>query len=282
MTAAYNKIMQQNGMNEFKELVKKWEILSENINESPFNAPIILPDIFLVSGSGTGRTHLLKLLSEYLSDKKKLMDFYGDVKYFEFMLNYCKPGEYFAEIQRLMTEISDAAGFRNEYRGIVYIDVDEWLGHCHEKHFIDFMEYLSDNSDKWLVVLSVTTGAEEKIEGMRSVLSAFLRIEKVTIETPTNEALSQYLFDLIFAYGFMLDDGARKVLSDTVNTLSEAKYFDGYKTVKRLGQDVVYSVYSRDKRINTLTSDDVSEFSSTGDYVKRVVKKIEKVKRIGF
>ena len=91
MNQIYNKILTQNGLSEFKTLIEKWEILSENLSDKPSGVPIILPDLFLVSRSGTGRTHFLRLLSEYLESKPNLMDFYGDVKYFEFMLNYCEP-----------------------------------------------------------------------------------------------------------------------------------------------------------------------------------------------
>jgi hypothetical protein len=53
----YNKILSQNGLTEFKALIEKWEKLSENLSDKPSGVPIILPDWFLVSRSGTGRTH---------------------------------------------------------------------------------------------------------------------------------------------------------------------------------------------------------------------------------
>ena len=65
----YNKILSQNGLTEFKSLTEKWEKLSENLSDKPSGVPIILPDLFLVSRSGTGRTHFLRLLSEYLEGK---------------------------------------------------------------------------------------------------------------------------------------------------------------------------------------------------------------------
>lgn len=64
-----NKILSQNGLAEFKFLIEKWETISENLSDKPSGVPIILPDLFLVSRSGTRRTHFLKLLSEYLEAK---------------------------------------------------------------------------------------------------------------------------------------------------------------------------------------------------------------------
>ena len=239
-------------------------------------------DIFLVSSSVTGRSHMLGLLSEYLSEKDNLMSFYGDVRYFEFKLNYCKSDERFTEIQRLMTEVISAAGFRNEYKGIIYIDIDEWVGHCHEKHFIDFLEYLSDNSDNWLVVLSVNAKSEEKVEEMLGVVTSFLRIECIKIEAPTSIDLADYLCQCMSAYNISVDAGAREILFKTVETLSQAKYFDGYKTVKMLAQDIVYNVLAERKDVTVISEADVLQFSNESEYVKRYVKKIERTRHIGF
>ncbi|MBE6633258.1 MAG: hypothetical protein E7620_02825 [Ruminococcaceae bacterium] len=279
----YQKILAQNGLAEFKTLIKKWEALSENIEHKPAGAPIILPDLFLVSHSGTGRTHILKLLSEYLSEKPNLMDFYGDVKYFEFMLNYCAPNEYFSEIQRLMTEINNAAGFRSEYRGIVYIDVDEWRGHFEEKHFVSFMEYLSDNSDDWLVVLSVSNDDQEQLHRMEAFVSAFIRIEKITIEPPTLRELTEYAKRILKIYGITLSSEAEGVVSDSIDELCKNKYFDGYKTIKMLSEDIVYSLYvagfDREREVDPSI---LIKFSKNSEYIRRMIVQIEKTKKIGF
>jgi len=283
MNPYYSIILEQTGLNAFKELISKWHTLADTLTEKTSNLPILLPDIFLVSQSGSGRTLLVKLLAEYLSYDEKLMDFYGDVKYFEFLLNYCSPREHFTEIERLMTEVSDAAGFRNEFKGIIFIDINEWVGHCEEKHFLDFLEYLADNSDNWLVVLSVNEAASERIAPLRSLISAFLRIESVTIEAPTVDELSNYLFDMIMAYHFTLDDRAQDLLKQTVATFCADAHFDGYKTIKRLAQDIVYSLYCQKVCPNTrLYANDVEAFSSDSLYVKRTLTKIKTTKKIGF
>ncbi len=279
----YKKIQDQNGLAEFKSLVEKWEALSDHIEAKAAGVPVILPDLFLVSHSGTGRTHFLRLLSEYLSEKTNLMDFYGDVKYFEFMLNYCRPDEFFSELPRLMNEIDGAAGFRSEYRGIVFIDVDEWRGHVEEKHFVTFMEYLSDNSDDWLVVLSVSDDKPEQTRLMEAVVSAFLRIEKLTIEPPTVKELTDYAKELLKGYGITLKGNVERVIADSIDVLSQNKYFDGYKTVKMLCQDIAYSVYMDGPRGHKgFVLEDASAFAGDSEYVRRMTVRIERVKKIGF
>lgn len=279
----YEKILEQTGMREFKALIQKWEVLAQSLDKAPADAPILLPDLFLVSHTGTGRSHLLKLLAGYLGERPSLMSFYGDVPYLEFFLNYCKSGEPFDEIRRLMNEIETAAGFRNEYKGIVYVDVEEWLDHCEEKHFISFLEYLSDNSDNWLVILSVSDRHREKNDKMEAVVSAFLRLEKITLEAPKTEHLMSYMEKSLGVYGLTLSDRAKEILSASVEKLRHNRYFDGYKTVKKFTQDVVYTLYSRGKGgQRELTEEDVAEFSADSLFIKRTVIKIENLNRIGF
>ena len=280
---ALDVIKAKDGYADFQRLIEKWDNLSGNLSTLPKGAPVILPDIFLDSKSGSGRTLLIKMLSDFLVEKKNLLDFYGDVRYFEFYLSYCHPGESFAEIVRFMDEVRCAAGFRSEYRGIIFIHVDEWLGHCEERHFINFLEYLADNSDGWLIVLSVD-GSENEAEltRLRSVVSAFLRIEQVHIAPPTPVMLLQYLEERIALCGLTLDESAKAVLSESINIIRDAKHFDGFNTIKMMSYDIAYSVYSESGDIKgVLDAKAVKRFARDGEYVKVMCHKLAK-HGIGF
>lgn len=283
MNQFYEKIMELKEAEEVKSVVKRWNVLSENIKSKPTNTPIILPDMLWVARSGVGKTNLLKLVSEYLYSQKNLMEFYGDVKFFEFLLGYCPPDQKFTELQRLIDEVSNAAGFRNEYKGIIYIDINEWLNHYEEKHFISLMEYLSGNSDNWLVVLSVYSENKEKIHNLNAFLSMYLRIEKITLSLPKTEDLFGYIENKLNDYGLALEENAKALLFDTIEKLRKNKYFDGFKTIKMLCQDIVYEVFSKENiETYTLSADMLSHFSADSEYVKKTVANIERAKQIGF
>lgn len=279
----YEKIVQLNTSDEFKRIIEKWQILSNNMKQYPMNASVLLPDMLWVAKSGVGVTNLLKLMSEYLAEQKNLMDFYGDVKFFEFLLNYCDPHEKFTELQRLMEEVNHAAGFRSEFRGVVHVNITEWLTHFEEKHFISFMEYLSANSDKWLVVLTVDTEDEKKLHNLESFLSMYLRLEKVTLGLPDTATLFEYVERNLRSYGLILEDDASRLLTDTLNKMRKHKYFDGFKSIKMLCQDIVYSVFSKDDMGSySLNAEMLKAFSADSEYVKRTIGNIERVNKIGF
>jgi len=283
MNQFYKEIMNLKGAEEFKSVIKRWHILSKNMRTKPMNAPIILPDMLWIARSGVGKTSLLKLMAEYLSCQKNLMEFYGDVKYFEFLLNYCSPNEYFSELQRLMDEIDNAAGFRNEFKGIVHIDINEWIDHFEEKHFVSLMEYLSSNSANWLIVLSVYSDKKDKIHNLNAFLSMYLRIEKINLTFPKTEDLFDFIEEMLNQYSLTLKDDAKKLLYDTIEKLRNNKYFDGFKTIILLCQDIVYDVFSNENIEElSLSADMLSKFSADSDYVKKMVANIKRVNQIGL
>ncbi len=283
MNEFYNQIMQLADAKEIQSVVRRWNNLSENLKIKPANKSIILPDMLWIARSGVGRTSLIKLLSDYLSEQENLMDFYGDVKYFEFLLGYCGHNETFTELQRFTNEVRDAAGFRNEYRGIIHIDINEWLGHLDELHFISFMEYLSSNSDNWLIILSAYSDQDEKIKKLKAVVSMYLRIETVSIDLPKTENLLSFVETELGDYGLNIDESAKCLLSETIEKLRSNKYFDGYKSLKMLCQDIVYSFYSEcTVNCNTLTEEHLEGFSVNSKYIEKMIFKIENTRKIGF
>ncbi|MBQ8057926.1 MAG: hypothetical protein IJ275_06300 [Ruminococcus sp.] len=284
MNTYYEQLMAFKGADELTKLINRWEVLSSNISKRSFDAPIILPDIFMYTWPGYGNTKLLSLLSEYLNSKENLMSFYGDVKFFEFKLEYCKPDDEFKELYRLIDTTEVAAGFRNEFKGIIRINVNDWVGHHKEKHFRDFLQFLQLNTSYWLVILTLSNTREnDKTRAMEGMVSMYLRIEKVTLNMPDNEELVDFASTYLAKYGFELDDSARKVLVASVDALRNNEYFYGLNTIKDLCSDIVYSLFSSSNKVsNVITADMISGFSADSEYIKRTMVKIEKTVTLGF
>lgn len=277
----FEQIMQRKGIEDLQKIVRKWQALSDNMSEHPSNLPVLLPDMLWFSRSGSGRSSLLGLLAEYLHALKNLMPFYGDVKYFEFLLSYCPPERPFTELYRLIDEVTNAAGFRNEYKGIIFIDIDEWRDHFEERHFVSFMEYLAGNSDEWMIILSVNANDCEDFHELEAFLSMFLRIEKISITSPEPEDLFEYLERNLQSYGLRLSEDAKELLLGSIEKLRSNKYFDGYKSIRMLYQDIVYTVFSEAKA-DLLTAGMLANFSADSEYIRRMFTNIRRVHKIGF
>jgi hypothetical protein len=181
-----------------------------------------------------------------------------------------------------MQEVNNAGGFRSEYRGIIFIDIDEWRTHFEEKHFISFMEYLSDNSDDWLIVASISDKSPEETAIAESVISSFIRAERVRIDSPNASELLTYIENKIAIYGLSMNLEAKEIIFDSIKTILKNKYFDGYKTAKMFAHDIVYQTYSNSECNTELSAADVDVFRCDGEYIQKMKMKIANTQRIGF
>jgi len=276
--AYYDQIMTLNGLNGFKDVIERWQRFSDNIEKFKAKKGLVIPDLLWVSDNGIDRTGLLKLLAGYLDAAGNLVDFYGTVKYFEYYLEYVPDKNNFHEIQKIAEKIRDAAGFRSEYRGILSIELDEWVGHFYEENFINILKYLSSMEDDIVFIFNIRNYNKEAIEQLMQLLVLFFRIEVIEMNLPDSEELGAYIKTEISEYGLNLDSEAEDMVVNTVNRLRQDQYFAGYEILDRLAEDIVYAVYTSTPPYDGIvTKGMISAFDPDGMYVSELIQNNMKV-----
>ena len=66
-TDPYTRIMSLPDTYGIKPIIRHWKTLSENLERMPNGMPVLLPDLLLVAEYGVGRTHVLDLISDFLT-----------------------------------------------------------------------------------------------------------------------------------------------------------------------------------------------------------------------
>lgn len=99
--AYLDQIMTLNGLDGFKDVIERWQRVSDNIYKFNAKKGLVIPDLLWVSDNGIDRSGILKLLTGYLEQSGNLLDFYGNVKCFEYYLEYVPEGQSFFEIQKI-------------------------------------------------------------------------------------------------------------------------------------------------------------------------------------
>jgi hypothetical protein len=107
-------------------------------------------------------------------------------------------------------------------------------------------------------------------------------MERIVIEPPTVAELTEYAEGLLDAYGIRLRRDARQLLSESIGVLCGNRYFDGYKSVKMLCEDIAYALYAEGFDKRGVRAADVERYAADGEYVQRMVVTIEKTHTIGF
>lgn len=268
----YDQIMSLNGLANFKEVIERWQRLSENVDRFQAKRGLVLPDLLWISDNGIDKTGLLKLLTNYLAAADNMVEFYGNVKYFEYYLEYEPDRNNFHEIQKLAEKIRDAAGFRSEYKGLLSIELGEWVGHFHEENFINLLKFLSSMDDDILIIFNIHNYDPEAVEQLMKILVLFFRIEVIEMNLPDSEELGAYIKNEIQEYGLNLDEEAEQMVISTVNKLREDRYFAGYQMLDRLASDIVYSVYTSTPPYDGIvTKGMISAFAPDGIYVSELI-----------
>ncbi len=280
----YDQLMQVQGADELLEIVKRFEVLSDNLQRRTFDLPLVLPDLFVFTHPGVAGYSLFSLLAEYLNEKTNLMSFYGNTKFVDFKLEYNHPDGEFRDMFRFLQTMHMAAGFRDTYKGVVRIDLTDWLGHHKDAYFRDFLQMLSAHTHDWLIVLSVAdeTKGEDAV-AMESIASMYLRLESVTLHLPTDKELTAFACEQLAKYGFTLDRDATALLSESIAVLRNNRHFRGIRTVTDLCSDIVYTVYSCSNKVSRLiTAPMLADFSADSPYIRRTIEKIERTVTLGF
>lgn len=270
--AYYDQIMSLKGLSSFKELIERWERFSENITRYQAKQTLVLPDLVWVSDNGIDKTGLLSLLTNYLDEAENMVEFYGNVKYFEYYLEYVPDKTNFHEIQKLAEKIRDAAGFRSEYKGLLSIELGEWVGHFHEENFINLLKFLATMDNDIMFIFNIHNYDPEAVEQLMKILVLFFRIEVIEMSLPDSEELGAYIKNDIQEYGLNLDPEAEAMVIATVNKLREDQYFAGYQMLDRLAADIVYSVYTSTPPYDGIvTKGMISAFAPDGMYVSELI-----------
>lgn len=283
MNKFYDELLKFKGAEELHALVAKWENLAANMNGRSMGAPIVLPDIILYTEHGFGNYELLSLLAEYLDSQHVLMDFSGDRKLLNFAMNYCPPDQPFNELRRLMNSVRVAAGYRNEFKGVVRIALDPWIGHHSEEYFFELMEYLAAHTSDWMLVLTLAAKPDERTRNLEATISMFLRTEVIRMHMPDAAYLAEYANDYVRQYGVSFDDSAMELLTASIEKLKGIKFYHSYNTVKMLCSDIVYSVMAEQDRPKTvLSAEDIKAFAADSDYIKKTELKSATRNALGF
>ena len=109
-----------------------------------------LHQLSVVSTDLTEAESLIKILAE--EEKKRTPQaFAGNEPCVYFKLPYVPPCDPFKELRRLILRIRENTGLRANFRGVVAIEVSDWIGHEREEYFTVLLKYLYDHRAFWML-----------------------------------------------------------------------------------------------------------------------------------
>lgn len=277
----YDEIMGLYGLDDMKTVIKKWNNVSKNLGYAN-DMPIVLPNLLWLTKPGIGKSHFVRLLAEYLS-ATKLMSFYGTVKSLEFSLDYTPDDLDFSELRRLMRELDAATGYRGTFKGVLSIDLIQWINHFNSLHFKRLLTFLAGMDNALCILFVLENASEEASQQLERVLAQYVRIDKVVSDYPPVQDLLAYVENWLSNYNFKLQPDALALLESSIDFLRSSESFDGFKTLNLMCEDIVFEICASENfnMSRTLNANDLLSYSKNGVFITRLKEMMLK-RKIGF
>lgn len=154
------------------------------------------------------------LAKEYKSQYPDRFD--GICDYVYYQMTYTPPYEKYMHLKQIHCLIAEAHPLQAIYKGIVAINVSEWLEHYDEEYFLYLLMFLHDNTSNWLPVLVYDDCNEAKINGILRTANKFLRAFPLSYSLYSIEKIERIINDICAYSDYKLSHKAVNVFAKAI------------------------------------------------------------------
>lgn len=156
-------------------------------------------------------------------EKERLpQKFMGEAPCVYFKMPYVQPYETFKELRSLILRVRENTGLRAEFRGVVAVEVTQWLGHETEEYFMAVLKYMFDHGHIWNCVMVLNQATDLQIRRFLTACSQIItpRLTDVSVFSD-GEVLSQLLDEYIHGNGAFIHRDGLSLLTEAVQQASK-------------------------------------------------------------
>ena len=222
------------GAAEFKALTNELKLISGEIVSSG-KCDIFLNQCYLFSiGDGCGLTTYLDILAGYAGALGLCkMDENNSVKELELENKHGND----EDTDCIISEIKTTRLYGVK---VLCIDISEWLDKTNTGYFKEFLQKLSKETEKYIIVFRVPFLEKDVLERVRLSLGDLLFVRQVTFPPFSLEEIRQFAKNAFAEYGYTLTDGAWKCFMERIAEEKSDGRFYGANTIKKVVRELVY------------------------------------------
>ena len=252
------------GMDNLLKWIKEIEKVAESFSEITLKTNVIKNISYLISiNRGNGLSTVLQIMAETLK-KSGLVEFSGRQDFIEFKLEYSDNPDDFNSFGNMLREISHNQVSRDGFKGIVSIDVEEWLDHLSDKRIDQLLKFVWDTREDIIFVFTVpfvdNTVLDKLYDRIDDVISA--RIMKFA--PLSDEQYFAFLGKIFEQYNIGLEKAAYNSFVTKITLEKNDGKFYGFNTVRKIANEILYSVIADAAKNDKELSDKVT----AGDFAR--------------
>jgi hypothetical protein len=200
----------------------------------------------------------------------KIMRFTGKERFFSHYLPRLGRDNLNRELNLISESMSHCAGHNRFFRGIAFINIDEWMHKTNDKLFLDFLDFCHSHNERVMFILFTEICESEAIANAeKSIASHQLRFKTIKFNHPDADFFVEYIVHKFFTdKSLKLSDDARLLLKASIEYISESKNFRGFTTINMLAADIRQSILTNTISGNTITIEMLSDFDVDSKYIQ--------------
>lgn len=220
------------------------------------------PPLFVTLPESVELEYLMNGLCDEL-EECDCVSFTGDRRWLNFRLEYSE-GKDFPSFSLMLKCLHRHAGYRNDFSGVVRIDLTEWVDHADDPKLSAVHAFIHDYSDCIFFIISVTSNEPECADALKKATTKWMYTVIADASSPTVEALTQFVSDKLSASGHQLTNEARELLTDSITTLSRQIHFAGMRQIESLSAAILAEIGD----VEEIDANHLSAFASDSDWIQ--------------
>lgn len=221
----------------------------------------VYPPLFVVFPRSVEPEYVMDGLCDDLEALGQV-EFTGSRRWLNGKLEYTE-GVEFPSFAMMLECMHKNAGYRNEFGGLVRLDMTDWMEHVNDSRVGDVFAYVHDYCDRVLFLVSVTTDDEKLAKALRTEFTRWVYALTVNVNPPTAECLTEAIVGKLCAGGHTVAADARALLLQSVALLAAQKKFAGLREIDGLASAILAETAS----VRNVCARHLAAFAPDGQWI---------------
>ena len=235
-------------VNDFNSISKEWMIVKKRYGKDAYKH---IPVPVIYSQSSADAEYITDELSSFAYSERILEKTNPrQDDYLFFLAPHRQQNEHdFSVVQELYNYIMSAGGYYGPYRGILLVDVSEWIVHSRNKYFDIFLSYLADQRMEGLIPFFCANCSDpiSDMQAFEAVISSYFSSFRIYYGV---EELYGYAYAMLTGEGILLSEGANHYLESFIRESMCSPLFHGTESIRHICESITHRCRSGQDNIS--------------------------------
>lgn len=230
------------GMESLKKWIEEIEKMTGSFKDLAARTNIIKNFAYIVSiNRGNGLTTALKLMAQTLK-KSGLVEIDAKRPYVECKFILPREPDDMMPINSIDRIIHAAASSGDVYKGIMAVDIEEWIDNLYDRRFEMLLNLVWENRNNIIFVFTVPFVDNTTIEKIYCRIDDVISARVMKFVPFTDEQYFKYFAKMFEEYNITVEDSAYNAFVTKIIAERNDGKFYGFNTVKKIFGELMYGV----------------------------------------